>query len=100
MTDRMIDEMYASRVHTSISIMASHRQDLTFNQLKSYYAAKGITLNDKFASSLGLLTTDGRYNFLAFLLADENDISMKVASMQEQINAISLKALNTVVAAL
>ena len=79
MTDRMIDEMYASRVHTSISIMASHRQDLTFNQLKSYYAAKGITLNDKFASSLGLLTTDGRYNFLAFLLADENDISMKVA---------------------
>ena len=79
MTDRMIDEMYASRVHTSISIMASHRQDLTFNQLKSYYAAKGITLNDKFAASLGLLTTDGRYNFLAFLLADENDISMKVA---------------------
>ena len=79
MTDRMIDEMYASRVHTSISIMASHRQDLTFNQLKSYYAAKGITLNDKFASSLGLLTTDGRYNYLAFLLADENDVSMKVA---------------------
>ena len=79
MTDRMIDEMYASRVHTSISIMVSPRQDLTFNQLKSYYAAKGITLNDKFASSLGLLTTDGRYNFLAFLLADENDISMKVA---------------------
>ena len=79
MTDKMIDEMYSSRIHTSISIMASPRQNLTFSQLKAYYAAKGITLNARFADSLGLFTTDGRYNFLAFLLADENDISMKVA---------------------
>ena len=79
MTDKMIDEMYSSRIHTSISIMASPRQNLTFNQLKTHYAAKGITLNDRFADSLGLLTTDGRYNFLAYLLADENDMSMKVA---------------------
>lgn len=79
MTDKMIDEMYSSRIHTSISIMASSRQNLTFNQLKAHYAAKGITLNDRFADSLGLLTTDGRYNVLAYLLADENDVSMKVA---------------------
>ena len=79
MTDKMIDEMYSSRIHTSISIMASPRQNLTFNQLKAHYAAKGITLNDRFSDSLGLLTTDGRYNFLAYLLADENDMSMKVA---------------------
>lgn len=79
MTDKMIDEMYSSRIHTSISIMASSRQNLTFNQLKAHYAAKGITLNDRFADSLGLLTTDGRYNVLAYLLADENDMSMKVA---------------------
>ena len=79
MTDKMIDGMYSSRIHTSISIMASPRQNPTFNQLKAHYAAKGIILNDRFADSLGLLTTDGRYNFLAYLLADENDMSMKVA---------------------
>ena len=79
MTDKMIDEMYSSRIHTSISIMAYPRQNPTFNQLKAHYAAKGIILNDRFADSLGLLTTDGRYNFLAYLLADENDMSMKVA---------------------
>lgn len=79
MTDKMIDEMYSSRIHTSISIMASPRQNPTFNQLKANYAAKGIILNDRFADSLGLLTTDGRYNFLAYLFADENDMSMKVA---------------------
>ena len=79
MTDKVIDEMYSSRIHTSISIMAYPRQNPTFNQLKAHYAAKGIILNDRFADSLGLLTTDGRYNFLAYLLADENDMSMKVA---------------------
>ena len=79
MTDKMIDEMYSSRIHASISIMASPRQNPTFNQLKANHAAKGIILNDRFADSLGLLTTDGRYNFLAYLLADENDMSMKVA---------------------
>ena len=79
MTDKMIDEMYSSRLHMSISIMASPQQNLTFNQLKAHYAAKGITLNDRFADSLGLLTTDGKYNFLAYLLADENGMSMKVA---------------------
>ena len=79
MSDKMIDEMYSSRIHTSISIMPSPRQNLAFNQLKAYYAANGVMLYERFADSLGLLTTDGRYNFLAYLLADENDMSMQVA---------------------
>lgn len=36
-------------------------------------------LNQNFANSLELLTPDGKYNYIAYLLADENGVSIKVA---------------------
>lgn len=57
----------------------SPRQDLTFAQLKIYYQERGFELNRKFAYSLELLTPDGQYNYIAYLLADENEVSIKVA---------------------
>ena len=59
--------------------IVSPRQDLTFSQLKIYYEGKGFKLNDKFESSLELYTPEGKYNYVAYLLADENSISIKVA---------------------
>ncbi len=59
--------------------IVSPRQDLTFSQLKIYYEGKGFNLNDKFESSLELYTPEGKYNYVAYLLADENSISIKVA---------------------
>lgn len=38
-----------------------------------------MELNDRFANSLELLTPDGKYNYIAYLLADENGVSIKVA---------------------
>ena len=55
------------------------RQDLTFAQLKTYYQERGLELNNRFAQSLELLTPDGQYNYIAYLLADENGVSIKVA---------------------
>ena len=37
-----------------------------------------MTLNDNFARNLNLLTDEGKYNYNAYLLADENDISIKL----------------------
>ena len=54
------------------------RQDLTFAQLKIYYQERGLELNSRFAQSLELLTPDGQYNYIAYLLADENGVSIKV----------------------
>ena len=59
--------------------ITSPRQDLTFAQLKIYYQERGLELNEKFANSLELLTPDGKFNYVAYLLADENGISIKVA---------------------
>ena len=79
MTQSMIDDLYARRTHNSLRKIASPRQKLTFEQLQIYYQAKGYTLNDKFAENLDLLTEDGKYNYVAYLLADSNGVSVKVA---------------------
>jgi len=79
MTTEMIDISYARRTRNSLGNVAARRQDLTFEQLKIYYEAAGFHLNHHFAKNLGLLTVDGKFNYAAFLLADENDVSIKVA---------------------
>lgn len=79
MTTAMIDELYSKRTHNTLRNIPAPRQDLTFAQLKIYYQERGMELNDRFANSLELLTPDGKYNYVAYLLADENGISVKVA---------------------
>lgn len=79
MTTAMIDDLYARRIHTTLRNILSPRQDLKFAQLKIYYQERGLELNQQFVSSLELLTPDGKYNYIAYLLADENGVSIKVA---------------------
>ena len=79
MTTAMIDALYARRIHTTLRNIPSPRQDLSFAQLRIYYQERGLELNQKFANSLELLTPNGEYNYIAYLLADENGVSIKVA---------------------
>ena len=79
MTTAQIDELYAQKIHNSLKNVISPRQDLTFAQLKIYYTEKGFQLNDNFIRSLDLQTDDGKFNYIAYLLADENGNSMKLA---------------------
>ena len=58
----------------------SKMSKLTFRELKIYYAEKNLHLNDDtFKENLNLLTSDGKYNMLAELLADKNRVSIKIA---------------------
>ena len=79
MTQEQIDDLYTHRVHNSLKNVVSPRQDLSFAQLRIYYAEKGMQLNDNFLRSLDLLTDDGKLNYVAYLLADENGNSMKLS---------------------
>jgi ATP-dependent DNA helicase RecG len=79
MPQKMIDELFATRTRDSIGKIKAGRQDLTFEQLKIYYESKGITLNKQFANNLELLTELGKYNYVAYLMADNNSTSIKVA---------------------
>ena len=78
MTERMIDDMYSKRIKNTLKEIDSPRQELTFNQLKIYYEEHGLKLNDNFLQNLDLLTNEGKYNYNAFLLADENNVSIKL----------------------
>ena len=79
MPHEMIDRLFSVRTRNSIGRMISNRQDLTFEQLRIYYDEHGKRLNENFARSLELLTEDGKYNYVAYLLADDNGNSIKVA---------------------
>ena len=74
-----IDRLFAMRTRNSISKIVSNRQDLSFEQLRIYYDERGKRLNDNFKRSLELITKEGEYNYVAYLLADENNNSIKVA---------------------
>ena len=80
MTTAMIDDMYSKRARKLLlSNIPSPRKDLTFEQLKIFYLEKGLALNSNFAKNLDLLTNDGQYNYAAYLLSDNNSVSIKVA---------------------
>jgi ATP-dependent DNA helicase RecG len=79
MPQKMIDELFSKRTRNSISKIKSNQQVLSFEQLKIYYQATGAKLNSKFASNLELLTEGDAYNYTAYLMADTNGASIKVA---------------------
>ena len=58
----------------------SDYQDLSFGQLFTYYAGRGIELNRQtFESNLRLRTDRGAYNMLAQLLSDNSHIPIRVS---------------------
>ena len=48
MTEKMIENLFANRLKTSIGKITSPNQALKFEQLRIYYDAKGKTLNNEF----------------------------------------------------
>ena len=66
-----------------ISKLESDTQELSFSQLKSLYISKGLSINNEhFEENVGLKLENGRYNFMATLLADKNDVSIKVVTFR------------------
>jgi ATP-dependent DNA helicase RecG len=79
MPQKMIDELFAKRIRNSLGKIVSNKQNLKFEQLRIYYESAGLSLNEQFASNLELLTDKDKYNYVGYLLADNNSTSIKVA---------------------
>lgn len=79
MRQEMIDSLYSRRVRNTIGRMESTRLGLTFEQLKIYYESRGLSLNSVFMQNLELMTPEGKPNYAAYLLADENGVSVQIA---------------------
>lgn len=79
MTIDMIESVFSKRTRTSLKNIPSPHQNLSFAQLKIYYEENDLPLTDQFARNLDLLTEDGKFNYFAYLLADSNGVSIKIA---------------------
>lgn len=77
MSSEMISNEFRRRTKNSLKNIISPKQDLTFSQLKIYYEEKGFIINNNFLKQLDLYTDDGKYNYNAYLLADNNNISIR-----------------------
>ena len=79
MTSNMIEALFTKRIRNSIGKITSPSQDLKFEQLRIYFDAAGKQLNSQFHKTLELLNEDEKFNYVAYLLADNNNVSVKVA---------------------
>lgn len=69
----------------------SEYQDLTFDKLFVYYAAKGIKLSRRnFKKNLGLLAESGKYNLLAQLVSDNSHIPIRFAIFKGKTKASTM----------
>ena len=80
--EKQIEKLYASRVRNSLLNMKSPKNNLKFSQLKIYYEEMGFAINDNFLELLDLVDKDGNYNYLAYLLADNNRIPICVGTFK------------------
>ena len=78
MTEKMIENLISKRFKPSLKEIKSPKQELTFKQLKIYYDEQHINLGDNFLKNLDLLRSEGDLNYIAFLLADENNVPIPV----------------------
>ena len=71
---------------------ATNRKDLTFKTLKNLYLINGYNINDnQFENNMHLYTKDNQFNYMAELLADNNDVSIKVVTFAGKDKSIMLK---------
>ena len=75
--------MFKKQEIDSISKNPNPNQSLSFRMLRTLYTTKNLTINDEsFEDNIGLKLDNGKYNVMAGLLADENDISIKVVTFR------------------
>ena len=75
----LLGELFFSNAQAMIDNAEAMNQDLSFSELKQLYLIKGLTIEDEtFARNMGLLTKNGTYNYLAEILSDNNNCSIKV----------------------
>lgn len=76
----LLRRMLISGTTDLISEMDSEEQNLIFNGFISFLSQKGIHARDErsFYQSAGFYNHTGKYNFMAYLLSDENTLNLKV----------------------
>ncbi|MBP5584259.1 MAG: putative DNA binding domain-containing protein [Bacteroidales bacterium] len=96
MTEAQINQVHNKYLDSQVKIteIESGIKNPTFQYLKLLLTEKGYTINEKtFAENFHLLTHDGKYNKMAELLADKNEVSIKVVRFKgrEKADGIAVR---------
>ena len=82
MTEEQIEQRYIAALSIPRKTMKeelSPRQDLTFNQFQALLTFKNVHYNkETFEQNYNLRNNDDKFNYIAFLVSDQNDTSIKV----------------------
>ena len=82
MTEEQIEQRYIETLSIPRKTMKeelSPRQDLTFNQFQALLTFKNVHYNkETFEQNYNLRNNDDKFNYIAFLVSDQNDTSIKV----------------------
>jgi predicted HTH transcriptional regulator len=82
MTEEQIEKRYIESINIPEKTMReveSPRQDLTFKQFKTLLTFKNIHYKEQtFEVNFNLRNGNNKYNYIAFLVSDQNDTSIKV----------------------
>lgn len=82
MTEEQIEQRYIATLSIPRKTMKeelSPRQDLTFNQFQTLLTFKNVHYNkETFEQNYNLRNSDDKFNYIAFLVSDQNDTSIKV----------------------
>lgn len=83
-SNEMLRKMLASSDADIIRQKTSPNQKLLFNTLFAILSANGFHPKDtpEFYSNFGLVNRDGKYNLNAYLLSDDNQISLKIVTFE------------------
>ncbi len=79
MNQEDILNLFSKRTRNSLKNIKSPKQNLEFKTLKIYYQEKGFEVNDNFLKKLDFYNDNNEFNYLAYLLADNNNISVQFA---------------------
>ncbi len=74
-----IVNLFSKRVRNNLKNIKSPNQKLEFKTLKIYYQENGFEVNENFLKKLDLYMENGDFNYLAYILADNNNISIQFA---------------------
>lgn len=82
LTEKQIFDMYSRRTRTSLTNMVSPVKNLTFTQLRIYYEEIGYEFNPNTYSQLNLKMQNGEFNYLAYLVSDQNSLMINVGKFR------------------
>ena len=94
MSEGMILDLFRKRTTETLATRRSPDQNLTFKYLRESYIEKGFDAGENFLVHLHLYTQDNEFNYLAYLLSDQNSLQFQYArySGDEVFNLVEHKS--------